>query len=63
MNNYRNNSKKKNESSINSAVIYSAALQDHFMKKHNFNLMEPKFNSFKNGGTTEKLPSIKPQPK
>jgi hypothetical protein len=63
MNNYRNNSKKKNENSVNSAVIYSAALQDHFMKKHNFNLIEPKFNSFKNINTSEKLPSIKPQHK
>lgn len=63
MYNQRTNSKKKNGTNNNNAVLYSAALQDHFMKKHNFDLVEPKFNSFKNIGTSEKLPSIKPQAK
>lgn len=60
MNNYRNNSKKKNGTTHNNAVLYSAALQDHFMKKNNYDLQEPKFNSFKNIRTSDKLPAIKP---
>lgn len=38
MYNNRNSSKKKNTTTANSAVLYSAALQDHLMKKMNFNL-------------------------
>ena len=60
MYNYRNNSKNKT-ASTNSAAIYSAALQDHFMKKLNFDLLQPKFNSHKNINTSDKLPSIKTQ--
>jgi len=39
MNNLRNNSKKKSATTNNTAVLYSAALQDHFLKKHNFDLL------------------------
>lgn len=39
MYNQRTNSKKKSGSTNNNAVLYSAALQDHFMKKHNFDLL------------------------
>lgn len=60
MNNYRNNSKKKNGTINNNAVLYSAALQDHFLKKNNFDLDEPKFNTFKSIRNSEKLPAIKP---
>lgn len=38
MYNYRNNSKTKT-ATTNNAAIYSAALQDHFMKKLNFDLL------------------------
>lgn len=38
MHNYRNNSKKKNGTTNNNAVLYSAALQDHFLKKNNYDL-------------------------
>ena len=47
MNNIRNNSKKKSATTTNTAVLYSAALQDHLLKKMNFDLLYPKFNSFK----------------
>ena len=63
MYNQRTNSKKKSGTSNNNAVLYSAALQDHFLKKHNFNLLEPKFNSFKNISNPDKLPAIRPPSK
>ena len=63
MYNHRNSSKKKSGTSGNSAALYSAALQDHFLKKMNFDLLEPKFNSFKNINNSDKLPAIKPQAK
>lgn len=63
MYNHRSSSKKKSGASINSAVLYSAALQDHFLKKMNFDLQEPKFHSFKNINASSKLPAIKSQPK
>lgn len=65
MYNLRANSKKKNDK--NNAVMYAAALQDHFMKKNNYNILDMKTNSNKNikSGITQtknlaqKLPSIK----
>lgn len=64
MYNLRTNSKKKNDK--NNAVMYSAALQDHFLKKNNFNLLDVKTSLSHKivGGQTnnrnmiQKLPSI-----